>query len=67
MSTVSYWPPTKAILSKEQLETFQSSATHKDIIAYIETLNAAVVGIKLGDECPISAVGVRRLESLLNV
>ncbi|KAF9045198.1 hypothetical protein BJ165DRAFT_1476028 [Panaeolus papilionaceus] len=41
----------KAVLSKEQLEAFQESKAHHDIIGYIETLNDAVVGAKLTDDC----------------
>lgn len=48
--------PRKIILTKEQLEHFQSSQTHKDIVSYIETLNTAVVGVKLTDECSQSFV-----------
>ena len=54
MST--YFEPRKCILTKEQLEAFQASQTHKDIVTYIETLNAAVVGVKLTDECTESEV-----------
>lgn len=48
--------PRKAILSQEQLAQFQESQCHKDIVSYIETLNASVVGVKLSDECPQSPV-----------
>ena len=48
--------PRKAILSKEQLEYFQKSKTHDDIVSHIETLNNAVVGSKLTDECSQSNV-----------
>jgi len=48
--------PRKAILSKEQLAQFQASQCHKDIVSYIESLNASVVGVKLSDECPQSPV-----------
>ena len=53
---MSFFPPRKVILSKEQLELFQASKTHADIVAYIETLNEAVVGVKLTDECSQSPV-----------
>ena len=59
MSTPSphrFTAPRKAILTKEQLEHFQASQTHRDIVAYIQTLNEAVVGVKLTDEVPISPV-----------
>ena len=55
-TTMSFFPPRKVILSKEQLELFQASKTHADIVAYIETLNEAVVGVKLTDECSQSPV-----------
>ena len=48
--------PRKAILSQEQLTQFQESQCHKDIVAYIETLNASVTGVKLSDECSQSPV-----------
>jgi serine/threonine-protein phosphatase 2A activator len=50
--------PRKIILSKEQLEYFQGSKTYQDIITYIETLNNAVIGAKLTDDCHISSVSV---------
>lgn len=46
----------KAILSQEQLASFQSSKTYAKITSYIETLNNAVVGFKLTDECAQSQV-----------
>jgi serine/threonine-protein phosphatase 2A activator len=46
----------KRILAPNQLSAFQSSKTHSDIVSYIETLNDAVVGVKLADECPQSSV-----------
>lgn len=48
--------PRKVILLKEQLEHFQASKAHQDIIAYIQTLNEAIVGVKLTDDCPESPV-----------
>ena len=48
--------PRKAILSQEQLVQFQGSQCHKDIVSYIESLNASVTGVKLSDECPQSPV-----------
>ena len=51
--------PRKTILSKEQLEYFQGSKTYQDIISYIETLNNAVIGAKLTDDChnsPVSTI-----------
>ncbi|KAF9484253.1 Phosphotyrosyl phosphatase activator [Pholiota conissans] len=61
---MSYQVPRKAILSKEQLEYFQQSKTHQDIVSYIETLNTAVIGSKLTDECSSSNGVVAVLELL---
>ncbi|KZT65205.1 Phosphotyrosyl phosphatase activator [Daedalea quercina L-15889] len=57
--------PRKVILSKEQLEHFQASDTHRDIVAYIQTLNEAVVGVKLTDACAESP-GVEAVLSVLD-
>ncbi|KAF8905950.1 hypothetical protein CPB84DRAFT_535064 [Gymnopilus junonius] len=54
MPSSSFQIPRKAILTKDQLEYFQQSQTHKDIVSYIETLNDAVVGSKLTDDCSSS-------------
>lgn len=51
----------KCILSQEQLTSFQSSKAHQDVVSYIETLNNAVVGVKLTDECLMSPVRLMRL------
>jgi hypothetical protein len=56
MSSSSFRNLRKAILSKEQLAAFQSSPTYAKITSYIDTLNNAVVGIKLTDECAQSQV-----------
>lgn len=53
---MSYRVPTKAILSPAQLEAFQSSSTHQEILSYIELLNQSVIGVKLGEECKESNV-----------
>ena len=37
-------------LTKEQLAQFQAPQCHKDIVSYIESLNASVTGMKLSDE-----------------
>jgi serine/threonine-protein phosphatase 2A activator len=55
---MSYHVPRKCILSKEQLQHFQESQTHKDIVSYIETLNNALIGSKLTDECSMSPVSI---------
>ncbi len=51
-----YETPKKAILLKEQLESFQASQTYTEIVNYILTLNQSVIGVKLTDECPASEV-----------
>jgi len=51
-----YYTPTKEILTKSQLEQFQQSATHSQLLAFIERLNEAVVGVKLRDPCEESEV-----------
>lgn len=53
--------PRKCILSQEQLTAFQSSKTHQEIFSYIESLNDAVIGVKLTDDCPASKVRVQQL------
>ncbi|KAI0942999.1 Serine/threonine-protein phosphatase 2A activator 2 [Taiwanofungus camphoratus] len=58
-------PPRKVILTKQQLEVFQASKTHEDIISCIETLNEAVVGVKLTDECAESP-GVKAVLHVLD-
>jgi Phosphotyrosyl phosphate activator (PTPA) protein len=55
----SFRPLQKAIVSKEQLAAFQNSKAYATITSYIETLNSAVVGVKLTDEHAQSQV--RRL------
>lgn len=53
---MTFQQPRKFILTKDQLEWFQTSETHKKVISYIETLNDAVVGVKLTDPCEESEV-----------
>lgn len=48
--------PRKVILTKENLEAFQQSQTHETIVSYITSLNESIVGVKLTDEVPVSAV-----------
>ncbi|TFK52855.1 Phosphotyrosyl phosphatase activator [Heliocybe sulcata] len=62
---MSFQRPRKLILSKEQLDAFQASQTHRDIVAFIEELNTAVVGVKLTDECSESP-GVAAIMDVLN-
>lgn len=56
MASSSYYIPRKAILTKENLEAFQASETHADIVNYIKTLNESILGVKLSDDCPVSPV-----------
>ncbi len=53
---MSFQNPRKTILTKEQLDYFQASKTHADIINFIESLNESVVGLKLRDHCSSSPV-----------
>jgi Phosphotyrosyl phosphate activator (PTPA) protein len=55
----SFRPLQKAILTNEQLAAFQNSKAYATITSYVETLNSAVVGVKLTDEHAQSQV--RRL------
>jgi len=55
-TTMSFQALRKAILSPEQLAYFQTSKTYRDVVSYIESLNNAVVGVKLTDECSESPV-----------
>lgn len=41
--------PTKQILSSVQLEDFQTSQTHANIVTFVEQLNESVVNVKLTD------------------
>ncbi|KAI0315786.1 Phosphotyrosyl phosphatase activator [Amylostereum chailletii] len=59
--------PQKAILIPEQLNAFQTSKTHADIVQYITTLNDAVIGVKLTDECSLSPGAVAVLGVLERV
>ena len=54
--STTYFPPRKVILTKENLEAFQQSKTHETIVAYIDSLNECVVGVKLTDDVPVSPV-----------
>ncbi|KAF8578827.1 Phosphotyrosyl phosphatase activator [Ramaria rubella] len=65
MASSSYNVPRKAILTKEQLESFQDSETHGNIVNYIKILNESVVGVKLGDECTASS-GIHAILAILN-
>jgi len=51
--------PTKRIVSKAHLDVWLSSATHSDVVAFVEELNESVVGVKLTDDLPSSPVRPR--------
>ncbi|KAH8550337.1 Phosphotyrosyl phosphatase activator [Umbelopsis sp. PMI_123] len=67
---MSYTIPQKRILSKEDLEEFQSSDAYNDFIGFIERLNESVKGLKIDSEIQVSP-SVEKvltlLESLLKV
>ncbi|PCH37425.1 Phosphotyrosyl phosphatase activator [Wolfiporia cocos MD-104 SS10] len=62
---MSFQPPRKIILTKEQLEHFQASKVHQEIVSVIQTLNDGVVGVKLTDEC-IESPGVKAIFEILD-
>lgn len=45
--TPTHAPPTKHIFSAAHLAAFQRSQSHHDLLAFIDALNASVVGVKL--------------------
>jgi hypothetical protein len=51
-----YVQPRKEILTKTQLEQFQASPTHAQILEFMTRLNESVVGVKLRDNCHESKV-----------
>lgn len=55
--------PIKRIISPDSLEQFLNSPTHAEIVAFIETLNAACTNVELTAPCPQSAV----IDSLLAI
>ncbi|KAF9230031.1 Phosphotyrosyl phosphatase activator [Melanogaster broomeanus] len=55
--------PTKRIISSAQLEDFQSSQTHADIVTFIEQLNESVINVKLTDVVE----STQRIERILKV
>ncbi|KAG8930903.1 Serine/threonine-protein phosphatase 2A activator 2 [Tulasnella sp. 419] len=63
MSQNQYQVPRKQILTKEQLESFSKTKTHEVVVSYITTLNDAVTGVKLTDECQQSEA----VKSVINV
>jgi serine/threonine-protein phosphatase 2A activator len=64
-SNTSYRAPTKRILSAAQLQAFQSSQTHEDIVTFIEECNDAVRNVKLSEAGEPSEVGARCGKSTL--
>ena len=44
-----FQPPSKRILTPEQLVAFQQSPTHGEIVEFIDELNTSVKGVKLRD------------------
>jgi serine/threonine-protein phosphatase 2A activator len=46
---MSFEIPTKHILSSAQLEDFQNSPTHANIVTFVEQLNESVINVKLTD------------------
>lgn len=52
----SFHPPRKTILTPAQLVEFQGTETYTSLLEYINTLNDAVVGVKLTDDCTQSEV-----------
>ncbi|KAG6380445.1 Phosphotyrosyl phosphatase activator [Boletus reticuloceps] len=59
---MSFKVPTKHILSRSQLEDFQNSQTHADIVTFIEQLNESVIDVKLAAD-----VDVTRIAPILNI
>lgn len=51
---MSFEIPTKYILSSDQLEDFQNSQTHADIVTFIEQLNESVISVKLTDDVEVT-------------
>ncbi|KDQ56607.1 hypothetical protein JAAARDRAFT_36089 [Jaapia argillacea MUCL 33604] len=62
---MSFQPPRKCLLTKEQLLAFQASKTHQGLVSYIDELNASVVGVKLGSQCSESP-GVEAILGVLD-
>lgn len=51
---MTYETPTKRILSNVQLDDFQRSRTHTDIVTFIEQLNDAVINVKLTEDIEVT-------------
>ncbi|KAH0831309.1 Phosphotyrosyl phosphatase activator [Lanmaoa asiatica] len=54
--------PTKHILSSGQLEDFQNSQTHANLVTFIEQLNESVINVKLTDD-----VEATKIDPILNI
>lgn len=51
---MSFGTPTKRILSSGQLEDFQNSPTHANIVTFVEQLNESVINVKLTDNIEVT-------------
>ena len=60
--TMTYAPPTKHIFSAAHLAAFQRSQSHHDILAFIDALNASVVGVELTQAGEGSTVSCSRVK-----
>ena len=65
-SSTSYRRPVKRITSKRQLEAFQRSATHHEILDFVTKLNEAVVGKRLSDAGQGNEVCMKATMTYLN-
>jgi Phosphotyrosyl phosphate activator (PTPA) protein len=54
--SMSFTVPQKRILTKEDLEEFQSSDAYIDFLGFIERLNESVKGLKIDSEIEVSTV-----------
>lgn len=55
---MSFTVPQKRILTKEDLEEFQSSDAYNDFMGFIERLNESVKGLKIDSEIEVSPVSL---------
>ncbi|BEJ11223.1 hypothetical protein CspHIS471_0106450 [Cutaneotrichosporon sp. HIS471] len=61
--TTSYVVPTKHILSKAHLAAFERSPAHDELMAFIDALNASIVGRKLSE----AGVGNERTQAVMDI
>lgn len=54
---MSFTVPQKRILTKEDLEEFQTSDSYTEFIGFVERLNESVKGLKIDSELKVSKVG----------